>query len=57
VIINKYSNAMAQAVERPDGSVEIVIEQMEGRMDERAKRGRGPLVKTMGGREPNSLIG
>lgn len=58
VIINNYTPAETRVEERPDGSVEVYIEQMEGRLADRAKRGRGQLVKAIGARrEGNALIG
>jgi hypothetical protein len=56
-VINN-TGAEVQTEQRPDGSVDVLIEQAEARMADRAKRGRGPLVKAIGSRrEGNALIG
>jgi hypothetical protein len=43
----------ATAVERPDGSVEVIVEALESRMGERAKRGKGSLYKGITSRADN----
>lgn len=44
--------------QNPDGSVDVVFEQFESWQAERAKRGKGPLVKAIGARrDTTALIG
>jgi hypothetical protein len=60
VQVNGINNAGAEAQteQRPDGSGDVMIKQVEGRLADRAKRGRGPLVQAIGSRrDGNALIG
>jgi hypothetical protein len=56
-VINN-TGAEVETVQRSDGGVDVMIDHVEGRLADRAKRGRDPLVKAIGlRREGNALIG
>jgi hypothetical protein len=60
VNVNVIDNAGVdvQTERRPDGSIDVMIDTVDGRLPGRAKSGRGSLVKATGSRrEGNALIG
>jgi hypothetical protein len=48
-VINN-AGVSVQTHQRPDGSIDVVIDAVEGHLAEKASRGRGSLVKAMGTR-------
>jgi len=46
--------AQGPVEERPDGSLDVIIEAVEQGLGARAVRGRGPLVKAIGQRQERS---
>jgi hypothetical protein len=60
VNVNVQNNGPGEArVERrSNGDIDVIIDEVDGRLAERARRGRGPLVKAVGARQSGQgLIG
>ncbi|MCB5176788.1 tape measure protein [Microvirga lenta] len=56
IIINNNGPTEASAVEHPDGSIEVIVDALEGRMADRASRGKGPLYKASTARAGNRML-